>query len=97
MNLHVKLFRFGIGLFTITTLLLACARNNYPAPLYLDETSFIPAAADSTQIERNNAEQRAFAIYILSLAPNERAAWVSGAFTEEERKALLDSIQQIRK
>ena len=90
-------FRFMTGMLAISAFLFACARHSTPSPLYLDEKSVASTPTDSTQEEGYNADQRALAIYIFSLPPKERAAWVSGTFTEDERNALLDSIQVKKK
>lgn len=86
-------FRFMTGMLAISAFLFACARHSTPSPLYLDEKSVASTPTDSTQEEGYNADQRALAIYILSLPPKERAAWVSGTFTEQELNSFLDSLQ----
>ena len=86
-------FRFMTGMLALSAFLFACARHSSPSPLSLDDKSFASTPIDSTQEEGYNADQRALAIYILSLSPKERAAWVSGTFTEQELTSFLDSLQ----
>lgn len=47
---------------------------------------------DSTMMEDYDPYQRAFAYYLLSLPENEKNKWISGAYTEEEKKLFLDSV-----
>ncbi|NBO60936.1 MAG: hypothetical protein EBU82_08200, partial [Flavobacteriia bacterium] len=62
--------------------------------LNLEDASVQWAASDATEQEDILTQQRALANYILSLPPNERAQWVSSALSEEQMKALTDTLQK---
>jgi hypothetical protein len=87
-------FRSVLSVFATFVLCSSCARHSGPAPLNLEDSSVQWTAPDSTIEDDINIQQRALAIYILSLPPKERAAWVSGTFTEQELNSLLDTLQQ---
>ena len=90
----MTLFRIILSVFTVLALLSSCARNSGPGPLNLEDASIQWSAPDSTEEEGILAQQRALAIYILSLPPKERAEWVSSALSEEQMKALTDTLQK---
>jgi|GEM_PF-771647 len=90
----MTLFRFILSVFAALVLLSSCARNSGPGPLNLEDASIQWSAPDSTEEEGILAQQRALAIYILSLPPKERAEWVSSALSEEQMKALTDTLQK---
>jgi hypothetical protein len=87
-------FRSVLSVFTAFVLFSSCARHSGPAPLNLEDSSVQWTAPDSTIDDDINIQQRALAIYILSLPPKERAEWVTGTFTEQELNSLLDTLQQ---
>jgi len=90
----MTLFRFILSVFAVLALLSSCARNSGPGPLNLEDASIQWATPDSTELEDILAQQRALAIYILSLPPKERAQWVSSALSEEQMNALNDTLQK---
>lgn len=90
----MTLFRFILSVFAALVLLSSCARNSGPGPLNLEDASVQWSAPDSTEKDGILAQQRALAIYILSLPPKERAEWVSSALSEEQMKALTDTLQK---
>jgi hypothetical protein len=89
----MTLFRCGLNVFATFALLSSCARNSGPGPLNLEDASIQWSASDATEQEDILTQQRALAIYILSLPPKERAEWVSSALSEEQMNAMLDSLQ----
>lgn len=89
----MTLFRCGLNVFAAFALLSSCARNSGPGPLNLEDASVQWAASDTTEQEDILTQQRALAIYLLSLPPKERAQWVSSALTEAQMNAMLDSLE----
>ncbi|MFM7594579.1 MAG: hypothetical protein ACKO4Y_00200 [Flavobacteriales bacterium] len=89
----MTLFRTILNVFSAFVLCSSCARHSGPAPLNLEDASVQWAAPDSSEEEGILSQQRALAIYILSLSPKERAEWVSGTFTENELSTFVDSLQ----
>ena len=80
------------SLFVLGTIwLVSCARHN---ACTANGNSYLTPydVGDSTQEEGYNPYQRAFAYYLLSLPPKERASWESSTFTEEEMKAIQNSL-----
>jgi hypothetical protein len=90
----MTLFRCGLNVFAAFALLSSCARNSGPGPLNLEDASVQWAASDATEQEDILTQQRALAIYILSLPPKERAQWVSSALSEEQMKGITDTLQK---
>jgi len=81
------IFSFLLGTFLIA----ACGSHNLSLSRRTSYSS-TKVVTDSTQEEGYNPYQRAFAYYLLSLPPKERASWESSTFTEEEMNAIQDSL-----
>ncbi|NBX39661.1 MAG: hypothetical protein EBR54_09690 [Flavobacteriia bacterium] len=81
------IFSFLLGTFLIA----ACGSHNLSLSRRTSYSS-PKVVTDSTQEEGYNPYQRAFAYYLLSLPPKERASWESSTFTEEEMNAIQDSL-----
>ncbi|MFM2038958.1 MAG: hypothetical protein RL432_1897 [Bacteroidota bacterium] len=90
----MSLFRCELSVFAAFILLSSCAMNSGPGPLNLEDASIQWAASDSTKQEEILTQQRALAMYILSLPSKERAQWVSSTLSEEQMKAFTDTLQK---